>query len=153
MKKFKFALQKVLDFRDRICDEKRQELGRANSFLANARQHLATLRASAAGLSLESGGTDPANSSLSAPIMSVNDLMLVGDYARRLKAEIEKQLIVVANAEETAEKAREEYVNASKDSKALQSLKDKRKIDYDELTAKEEEKNMDELTVQRFSRK
>jgi flagellar export protein FliJ len=84
--------------------------------------------------------------------MSVNDVILVGDYGARLKAEIEKQEEVVREATEAVDKAREVYIEASKEVKALDSLRQKRRADYDEAKLKDDEKNLDELTVQRFKR-
>ena len=158
MKQFKFRLQRVLEYRDRICDECRQELGRLTSERDQAAQRLEDLRHQASSLSLRGGGTDPATlSGVSVdgtpfPVMSVNDVILVGDYGARLKAEIEKQEEVVREATEAVDKAREVYIEASKEVKALDSLRQKRRADYDEAKLKDDEKNLDELTVQRFKR-
>jgi flagellar biosynthesis chaperone FliJ len=158
MKQFKFRLQRVLEYRDRICDECRQELGRLTSERDQAVQRLEDLRHQANSLTLMGGGTDPATPSGASvggtpfPVMSVNDVILVGDYGVRLKAEIEKQEEVVREATEAVDKAREVYIEASKEVKALDSLRQKRKVDYDEAKLKDDEKNLDELTVQRFKR-
>ena len=158
MKQFRFRLQRVLEYRDRICDECRQELGRLTFERDQAAQRLADLRSEASSLTLMGGGTVPANPSgagsavTSFPVMSVNDIILVGDYGVRLKDEIAKQEEVVREATGAVDKAREVYIEASKEVKALDSLRQKRKADYDEAKLKDDEKNLDELTVQRFRR-
>lgn len=156
MKRFKFRLAKVLDYRARICDEKRQELVRANFERDQAIDHLEKLRSELKGLCYLDSGTESAPGipgMLSGPVVSVQQFVMVGNYAVRLEKEIEKQLEVVAEATEVAEKAREVYVEASKDVKALETLKEKRLQDFNEAVRKHDEQMLDELTVQRFKRR
>lgn len=164
MKRFKFRLTKVLDYRARICDEKRQELVRANFERDQAIEHLEKLRSELRELKYFDSGTESAIESAatsphrmpgvaSGPVLSVHQFVMVGNYAVRLEKEIEKQLEVVAEASEVAEKAREVYVEASKDVKALETLKEKRLQDYNEAVSKHEEQMLDEMTVQRFKRR
>jgi flagellar FliJ protein len=154
MKRFKFRLQKVLDYRARICEEKRQELGRKNFERDQAIEHLENLRNSLRGLRYVEGGTESASMPgvASGPVVSVHQFIMVGNYATRLEKEIEQQMVVVEEASEAAEKARLIYVEASKDVKALDTLKEKKLSDYNEERLKSEEQFLDEMTVQRFKR-
>lgn len=156
MKRFKFRLQKVLDYRSRICEEKRQELGRKNFERDQAIEHLENLRSSLRELRYVEGGTESAPASIpgvaSGPVVSVHQFIMVGNYATRLEKEIERQMVVVEEASEAAEQARQRYVEASKDVKALDTLKEKKLSDYNEERLKHDEQSLDEMTVQRFKR-
>lgn len=157
MKRFKFRLQKVLDYRSRICEEKRQELGRKNFERDQAIEHLEHLRNSLRELRYVESGTESASPSVvpgvaSGPVVSVHQFIMVGNYATRLEKEIEQQMVVVEEASEAAEHARLVYVEASKDVKALDTLKEKKLIDYNEERLKHDEQFLDEMTVQRFKR-
>jgi flagellar protein FliJ len=152
MKRFKFRLQKVLDYRSRICDEKRQELGRRNFEREQETEKLAKLRSDLSGLQYVERGTESASGKSVAPIVTMQQLLMVSNYAARIEAEIEHQIVVVEEAIEAAEKARAAYVEASKDVKALEAVREKKLTDYTEQMLKEEERSMDELTVQRFKR-
>jgi flagellar FliJ protein len=141
MKRFRFRLQRVLEVRERIRDEKRQELVQKNFERDQAIQRLEDLRAAALGVGVEPGGTYPAS-----------HMLMLADYAFRLKAEIGGQITRVEEAMKAAEEARERYVEASKDTKALEMLKQKRTDEYKEMVLKEDGNNLDELAVQRGKR-
>lgn len=141
MKRFKFRLQRVLDYRQRIRDEKLQILRQRNLERQAAIQHLEKLQSEALRLSITEGS-----------IMAASDLTLLGDYALRIKREIEKQVTVIEEATKRADEAREVYIAASQEARALELLRDKRRTEYEEYVQKEEGKVIDELTVQRFGR-
>jgi len=138
VKKFKFRLQRVLDVRNRARDERRQELVTANLAYEEAVQHLEELRRLALEQRVSDGGT-----------YSASDLVMFGAYAKRLAHEIELQVEQVKVAAKAAEQARERYVDASKDARALEMLEVKRRSEYDEVVLKEEGKFLDELSMQR----
>lgn len=156
MKRFKFRLQKVLDYRSRICEEKRQELGRKNFERDQAIEHLNHLRSTLRELRYVESGTERASPVVpgvaTGPVVSVHQFIMVGNYATRLEKEIEQQMVVVEEASEAAEKARQVYVEATKDVKALDTLKEKKLSDYNEERLKHDEQFLDEMTVQRFKR-
>jgi flagellar biosynthesis chaperone FliJ len=153
MKKFKFRLEKVLGYRARICDEKRQELVRRNFERDQALRQLEELRRQFRELQYPGSGTDPALGIPNAePLVSSQVFIMVGSYAGRLESEIEQQLVRVEEAMEAASRARDVYIEASKDVKALETLKEKRQADYNDMKLKDDERTLDELTVQRFKR-
>lgn len=142
MKRFRFRLQRVLDVRERVRDEARQELVAKNAARDEAIRILRQLQAELLREHVTEGGT-----------YSASDLLMVGDYHVRLKAQIELQEGVVAQAEAEANEAKEKYVAASKDAKSIEMLKDKRLVEYKEAVLKEEGAELDELTVQRYGKR
>ena len=81
--------------------------------------------------------------------VNLDEFMLRGRYAARLKEDIEKQQEVMAIAQRQVEEAREVYVEAAKEAKTLEMLKEKRKTEYEEYQNKEEDKILDEMATQR----
>jgi len=142
MKRFSFRLQRVLELRERIRDERRQELVLKNMERDNAQHHLAYLEQEYTNAGLHDGGT-----------YSAAELVLRGDYSSRLKQEIAAQLVRVEEVTRAAEEARERYVEASKEAQAIEKLKDRRKQEYQEAVLKEEGGQLDELAVQRAGRR
>jgi flagellar export protein FliJ len=142
MKRFNFRLQRVLEIRDRFRDERRQELGQRNFELDRERRILGDLDQEFLRSKVEEGGT-----------YSASELLLVGEYSVRLKEDIEQQQLRVAAAEQAAEEARERYIEASKETQALEKLKERRREEYVEQALKEEGSQLDEFAVQRSGRR
>jgi flagellar export protein FliJ len=142
MKRFNFRLQRVLEIRERFRDEVRQELVQRNFELDRERSVLEGLDQEFLRSKVEEGGT-----------YSASEMVLLGDYSARLQEEIEQQRLRVKAAEQAAEEARERYIEASKESQALEKLKDKRRHEYVEQALKEEGIQLDEFAVQRAGRK
>jgi flagellar FliJ protein len=128
MKRFRFRLPRVLDVRERMRDEARQELVAKNTARDEAQRVLEHLEQEALHTNVAEGGT-----------YSASELLMLGEYHARLKREIASQREVVARAEAEAEEAREKYVAASKDAKSIEMLKDKRLDEYKEEALKEQD--------------
>jgi flagellar export protein FliJ len=142
MKRFNFRLQRVLEIRERFRDEMRQELVQRNFERDRERNILEHLDQEFLRSKVEEGGT-----------YSASEMVLVGDYSARLQEQIEQQRGRVLAAEQAAEQARERYIEASKESQALEKLKEKRRQEYVEQTLKEEGAQLDEFAVMRAGRK
>jgi flagellar export protein FliJ len=142
MKRFNFRLQRVLEIRERFRDEMRQELVQRNFEHDRERNILEHLDQEFLRAKVEEGGT-----------YSASEMVLVGDYSTRLQEQIEQQRARVLAAEQAAEEARERYIEASKESQALEKLKEKRRQEYVEQALKEEGAQLDEIAVQRAGRK
>jgi len=138
MKKFKFRLEKVLQYRKIVKDEKLRELMMRNHILNEENQRLERLEAAALRNIIN------ANQSMSASIVH-----LAGLYGARIKEEIVRQKLVLIEVKEKAEEAMAEYVEAAKDEEALVTLRNRKKEEYMEYVKKEEEKYLDEFCVQR----
>lgn len=138
MKRFKFRLQRILDIREQIRDEARQELGRRNAVLAHEQSVLRGLEAELLRLNAGENG-----------IVTASELLLTGAYAQRIQKLIEQQALKVEEARKAVVEAQERYIQANKDAKALEMLKEKRKAEYDHEVLKEEINQLDEIATQR----
>ena len=141
MKRFSFRLQRILDIREQIRDELRQELGRKNRERDHEIQVLADLEQESLRGALADGGT-----------YSAGELVMFGEYRARLKRLIKDQREKVAAAIKAADEVRDRYIEASKDAKALEMLRQKKKAEHSELVLKEEGAQLDEVSVQRAPR-
>lgn len=142
MKRFKFRLQRILDIREQIRDEARQELAVRNQALAEQVSVLRGLQEELLRLDLQPNG-----------ILSAGELVLNGAYSERVKQLIKQQLVRIEEAKAAVEQAREHYIQANKDAKALEMLKEKKRDLYNEEVLKEESNQLDELAVQRAGAK
>lgn len=140
MKRFTFRLQRILDIREQIRDEARQELGRRNALLAQEQSVLARLEGELLRLNGASDG-----------IVTAGNLLLTGAYALRVQKMIEQQSVKVEEARKAVVQAQERYIQANKDARALEMLRDKKRAEYDQEVLKEEINQLDEVAMQRAS--
>ena len=138
MKKFRFRLERVLQYRQVVRQEKKRELALKIAQLREAEKRMEELRQA-----------QIANALPESRAVNLDEFMLRGRYAARLKEDIEKQQEVMAIAQRQVEEAREVYVEAAKEAKTLEMLKEKRKTEYEEYQNKEEDKILDEMATQR----
>ena len=141
MKKFKFRLEKVLQFRETVKSDKKRELSIRLAVLNEEEKRLEELFIAQANNNIPQDA-----------VLSANEFFLRGQYATRLKEEIIKQRLVIIEEEKKVEEARLAYIEASKDVKTLAMLKDKRHEQYEVMLKQEENKVMDEVSTQRAGR-
>jgi flagellar FliJ protein len=142
MKRFRFRLQRVLDIREQIRDELRQELALRNQELAQHVRLLNELEEEFLRTGLREGG-----------IVTAGELVMTGAYSARVKQLIVDQAVRVEQAKVAVAEAQERYIQANKDAKAIEMLKDKKREQYNEEVLKEEGNQLDELAIQRASAK
>ena len=142
MKRFTFRLQKVLNYREQIRDEKRQELVLRNAELAHEESVLRGLEAERERSQLALDG-----------IVRASEISIRGAYSLRLKGLIEAAVERVAAAHARVAEARERYLEADRDARAMEMLRDKRRTEYDQEVSREETAQLDEVATQRFSTK
>lgn len=140
MKKFVFKLERILSYRETIKDEKKRILILKNQKLFNAQKRLKDLQDAAE------------NNETSQGIVNSNSLILTGQYGVYLFLEIEKQKELIEDIKKEVEEAKNEYLEASKDAKSLELLKEKQETEYKKNLLKEEEKENDNTVTQRFKR-
>ena len=138
MKKFKFRLQRVLDYREIVKDEKRRELLLCNHKLAMDRERLEQLAEAERQNRLEEG-----------VVMSAARVLQAGDFAVGLQKAMERQREIIIEDEAAVEKAMNAYIEAAKESRALSLLKERRLTEYKDYLEKEELRNLDETAVQK----
>lgn len=142
MKPFTFGLEKVLNLRKYYEDEAKMELGRAVGVLAELESKLLILgqeraRAAAAQFS-------PGNSAV-----QIQQYMY---YLLRLDNTKEQLLKETALAELKVEEAREAFVEASRERKVLDNLKEKRQKEYHKFMLAGEAKVLDDISASAHAR-
>jgi len=142
MKKFSYRLQKVLQVRERLKDEALRDLMICNSELYSCNEKRDELLISFMGNALQEG-----------QVMTQAQLVLSGDYAFRLKAEIADTELQIIEAQKKVDEATATYVVASKEAKVLSTHREKKVEEYKELYYKDQETFLDELATQRAARK
>ncbi len=139
MKKFKFRLQKVLQFREVVKTEKKRELTAKLAILKEAEDKLEDYFMEQA-----------ANNMPDQEVVDAGLFFLKGQYSTRLKEAIIKQRLVILEAEKKVEESKQEYIEASREVKTLDMLKTKKMEQYNDYVKQEEDKFLDEITTQRF---
>jgi flagellar FliJ protein len=137
MKKFSFKLEKVLKLRKFREDECKIELGRAVSnlnMIENEIKTTAVKRQSAA----------------SQRFNSTNEIDSWNNYILRLDQEAERLMEKAAQAEIVVEEKRALYLEASKELKTLEKLKEKREKEYRKEREDYQMEETDDLTASRY---
>jgi flagellar FliJ protein len=139
MKKFKFRLEKILQYRDSLKQERLRELQLANEKLRTAEVRLEELK------------TEFENNHYSdGQILQVEEVYIRSAYSERLKQEISRQHTHIDECKADVEQARNIYIEASREAEVLVKLKDKKQEAFNEYVAKQEEIFLDELVTQRI---
>lgn len=141
MKKFRYRLERVLQFREIMKAEKKRVLGLARQELASAEERLAALERE---LLIDRIGERT--------ILTVDELRLFQAYAERIRTEIDKQKLYVQECQERVTRALADYIEATKEAESLIRHKTKKRGEYEEHLEKEQQKFLDELTTQRIGR-
>jgi len=131
MKRFSFNLEKVLELRTFREDEARAALSSAAGVMAVLENSLKSLAAE--------------RSRAAAERLSASDIFQYDLYLRRLDADKERILAEAAQAALKVEAAKAAWIEASREKKVLDKLKEKRLADYRRLVFAEETKNLDDL--------
>jgi len=144
IKKFKFVLEPVLGHRERIEDEKQQVYGERRRELTLAQEELARLN----------GEFKRHSSTLREGHKSLNSEQLRAHYAHLeyLDRCITMQHGVVSQRRIAVERARGDLVEASKDRKVIEKLKDKRFEEHRALEAAFEQKELDDANNRQHAR-
>ncbi|MCL2572964.1 MAG: flagellar export protein FliJ [Defluviitaleaceae bacterium] len=145
MPKFKFRMQSVLSIKEKVEDLKKNEFGKAMAALAEAQRVMVEMQQARENCIEDfrngiSGGIDPAA------------FKRYNLYLEKMKLAIKRQAFVVEQCEVFVEQKRQELVEAMRDRKTLETLRDN---DYEEhLTEekKQEQKIVDEIVSYRGSK-
>jgi flagellar FliJ protein len=137
MKRFKFNLEKVLELRQYSEQEAKNELGRAISILNNIENKIkqnAIIHSQAARERFEGINADGASS-----------MMAWDTYILRLEQEAERLMEEAAQAELVVEEKRNLYLEASRELKVMEKLKEKRAAEYRKEMFAAETKELDDM--------
>lgn len=135
MKRFRFNLEKLLELRRFAEEEAERELARAIGELSELERRLASLAEERAQVARER---------FSHP-HSVAELRHLELYLLRLDQQKEKLLEAMAIAFQNVERARQNYLEASRDKRVVEKLKEKKQAQYKKELFKEETRLLDDL--------
>lgn len=146
MKKFRFRLETLLDYRKNIEERERQALSRLNfrlhteqaqrnEFLRQERDTRNELAQAQRGASEE------------------RDLQWYFPYLNRLKLEIDKSNKRIAQLDKEITAQKTAVIEATKKTKVLDALKAKKEKEFTTSIEKMEQKAVDEIVVTRFAHK
>lgn len=138
MKRFRFRLERVRRFRESIRDEKKLTLQRLTLELREEESRLERL------LTQQRESAMPANG-----VLTVGIWQLTAEFRERIKKEIELQQIAILEAERKVQEALEIYLEAEKDLRSLEKLKERKHNEYQDYVAHEELKQLDEMATQK----
>jgi flagellar FliJ protein len=135
MKCFKFGLEKILELREYREQETEIELGRAVGALTRIEHTISDLEEERSRTSSEQ----------LAPGRGTREILAFDRYIMRLDHTKKKLMEDAALAERKVEEAREVYLEASRDRKILDTVKEHRQKEYRKRMFAEETKILDDL--------
>jgi flagellar FliJ protein len=153
VKRFSFDLEKVLNLRKYREQEAKIALGRAVGELSgieNRMKELALLRSRAAGEGFPPSGSGELKQDR--PALSAAYYRNREFYLRRLDCKKEELLEAAARAQLKVEEERAAYLEASRERKVLDKLKEKRAAEYRRVLFAEETKTLDDIAGRRTGR-
>lgn len=145
MARFKFRLESVLNIKQKVEDLKKNEFGKAMAQLAMAKQKKVEMINERA--SCIEGFRQDIDRAIDPTSFAQYNL-----YIDRLKGLIIKQDMVIEKANLFAEKKRQELVEAMRDKKTLETLKENEYNEFIIEEKKEEQKMIDEVVSYRNSK-
>lgn len=138
MKKFKFRLEKVLQFRKIVQDEKKRILNILMRQLREMEDTIEYLEKEFLNNVINEGA-----------VLTVEELSLKGSYGERLKNELINKKLAMLDLNEKLEEARKAYIEATQEVEVLEKLRERKHEQYNEMIMQHEQKMMDELVTQR----
>jgi flagellar FliJ protein len=138
IKKFKFRLEKVLQFREGVKEEKKRALLLRNQELNEEIARLEELEAAWSRNGIREDG-----------VMELSEILMAGIFTARLKEDIAQQRVRIEQSKKRVEEAMAEYIEAARDARSLVMLKERKAEEYKKYLEREELKVLDELTVQK----
>jgi len=134
MKRFSFRLEKLLNYRQFREREAEIQLGRANAARDVIQLQLedVALKRVRSAAERRQGAT-------------VQDLMAIEHYITRLDTEKETLLEKLTMAEMEVEKAREQYIVATRERRVLSKLRDKKSAEWKKYVTEEEAAVLDDI--------
>ncbi len=138
MKKFKFRLEKVWQFRLTIKEERLRTLHEAFRVLRQAEEDVAMREEAYSQNRIEVGA-----------VLAIEQIQMRAAYSERLKGEITNLNLRILDLKGAVEVARAAYIAANQDAQVLEKLKERKKVVHNEMVAKAEEQFLDELTTQK----
>jgi len=143
---FKFKLQSVLEYRMNIEEKIHNEFSDVNRYLNQQRDLLKAMIVERESLVNDLRHIQKAT-------MRAGDIAALVGYIENLRGQEKEQKNVIHQAKEAVEVKRKELVEAVKNKKVLENLRDKHAEEYRKNINELEQKNSDEMSVLKFGRR
>lgn len=146
MRKFKFRLESVLEFRKRKEDQRKKELGLLKQFLQKEQLFLKELEVkmieSQNKMQAQQHGT-----------LNMESIMNYYYYLTNVKEKILNQIALIEELIARIEQKREDLITASKERKIMEKLKDNQYKEFRDMLEKWEAKAIDEMATNLYTHK
>ena len=136
--KFKFQMQGILNLKESIAEQKEQEFGKAMQILANEKTKLELLYQDKENTVQELRGATGRK-------INPFDFQTLNNYIEYLKIKIISQKEVIIKAQQFVEIKRVELIEATKEKKMLDKLKETKLEEHKEEEKQAEQKTVDEI--------
>ena len=146
MRRFRFRFQRLLEIKERMEERRRAELGEAVAVLNQERDRLAELRR------IQQFYRQGPKSLPDAPLDPFL-LALNASYDQRLRREAQEQLDRIRQIEEEVEKRRQKLVDATKERRVYEILKERAVEAYQHERRRQEQMVLDEIGGQLYIRR
>lgn len=140
MKKFRFSLEAVMEYKQQVLDSLQTEHGAILAKVKRQEELIERLEADYRALSGEFNQRK-------AEGITILDAMKYEQYLRSSERQIEEAYAHLAKLREQAEKKRMEVVEARKETASIEKLREKKLESYNKAVQKEEEKIIDEFVT------
>ena len=138
MKKFRFSLETVLEYKQQILDSLQAEHGAILARIRQQEEHIEMLEAEYRHLSQEFNRRKTEG-------ISILDALKYEQYLRAMERQIEEARQFLAELQKQEEAKRREVVEAKKDTSSLEKLREKKLDLYNKEAAKAEEQFLEEF--------
>lgn len=140
MKKFRYSLEKVLQYKDEVLDRQKEEYASRMSDVNRQKQRIEALNREQEELAEEFDRVKRSGS-------SVTDFLLFADMTDRISRQIEMEQDKLRNLENLAEKQKGKMIAANVDVKKFEKLKDRKLQDYQKAVQKSDEAFIEEFVM------
>ncbi len=138
MKKFRFSLESVLDYKQQALDSLKREYGAIVAQVKAQEDYLA-------GLESDYREMDAEFCQRKLEGIAVLDAMRYEQYLRAMERQIQQAILRLEDLRRLEEAKRAEVVSAKQDTSAIEKLKDKKLDSYNKAVQKSEEAMIDEF--------
>ena len=146
MKRFRFRFQRLLEIKEKMEERRKAELGEAVAVLNQERDRLAELRRIQQ--FYRQGSRSLPGTPLDPSLLSLNS-----SYDQRLRREAQEQLDRIRQIEEEVEKRRQKLVDATKERRVYEILKERAVEAYQHERRRQEQMVLDEIGGQLYIRR
>lgn len=139
MKNYKFKMEKVLEYRENVERVKVEDYAKINYSLSKEKERLDTLQ-------------ENLNEKTKVHSTNLNAMRMNFLYREKLKAEVDRQMSKVQEISIKADTAQQILIEARKDRKIMEMLKEKDQEKFRLELLNSEQKELDDLSIMRFAK-